>query len=427
MKNICVIGLGRLGASFAACWSKRGFNIIGVDINENILKKINAKEAPMPEPLLDETLKKHPFKAVDGILDGMASADVTFILVATPSTTSGKFSEATVLKVCEQVGVGLKSKNNHVVVIASTVSPGTINKTIIPTLEESSGKKCGKDFGVCYVPEWVALGNLIHGFLNPDLTLIGSTDDRSGDVIEELYKEFLENKPPVVRTDILNAELCKVCLNAYVATKITFANTIAQICERFPGADADIVTETIALDKRIGKKFFKGAMSYGGPCFARDIHAMKALLEEVDEFPILPLAIDEMNKHRTQSLVKLINRQSLGKTAGILGLTFKPDTDIIEDSPSMWAIEQLRDRCQIMNFYDPEAVNTPEWMIRHEFLEDCIKNSDTIVVMTPWQEFKEIDTTLFGGKTVIDCWRIYKDVQLPENTKYIPLGVHTNS
>ena len=168
MKNICVIGLGRLGASFAACWSKRGFNVTGVDINPEILKKINAKEAPMPEPGLDETLKKHPFTALVSILDGMASADVTFILVATPSTSSGRFSEANVLKVCETVGQALKSKKDHTVVIASTVSPGTINDSIIPTLEKSSGKKCGQDFGVCYVPEWVALGNLIHGFLNPD-------------------------------------------------------------------------------------------------------------------------------------------------------------------------------------------------------------------------------------------------------------------
>jgi len=427
MKNICVVGLGRLGASFAACWSKKGFNVIGVDINTEILKKINAKEAPMPEPGLDETLKKHPFKAVCSILDGMASADATFILVATPSTSSGRFSEANVLKVCESVGIGLKSRKDHVVVIASTVSPGTINESIIPTLEKSSGKTCGKDFGVCYVPEWVALGNLMHGFLNPDLTLIGSTCNRCGDAVEELYKEFLDNDPPVVRTDILNAELCKVCLNAYVATKITFANTVAQICERFPGADADVVTETIALDKRIGRKFFKGAMAYSGPCFPRDVRAMKALLEEVNEFPILPLAVDEMNNRRTQSLVKLIHRNSLGKVAGMLGLTFKPDTDIIEDSSSMWVIEQLRDRCQMMNFYDPQAVKTPDWMIRHEFLEDCIKNSHTIVVMTQWPEFKKIDPALFEGKTVIDCWRIYKDVEMPESTKYIPLGVHTGA
>ena len=427
MKNICIVGLGRLGASFAACWAKRGFNVTGVDINTEILKKINAKEAPMPEPGLDETLKKHPFKAVDNILDGMATANVTFILVATPSTSSGRFSEHGVLKVCQSVGKGLQSKKYHVIVIASTVSPGTVEKTIIPQLEESSGKKCGPDFGVCYVPEWVALGNLIHGFLNPDLTLIGSTDKKCGDIVEELYKEFLENDPPIVRTDILNAELCKICLNVYVATKITFANTIAQICEQFPGADADVVTNTIGLDSRIGNKFFKGAMSYSGPCFVRDVPAMKALLEEVDEFPILPLAVDEMNKRRTQSLVKLIHRNSLGKTTAMLGLTFKPDTDIIENSASMWVVEELRDRCQMMNFYDPEAKNTPEWMIRHESLEKCIKNSHTIVVMTPWPEFKKIDPKLFENKTLIDCWRIYKDVELPESTKYVPLGKHTGT
>ena len=218
-----------------------------------------------------------------------------------------------------------------------------------------------------------------------------------------------------------------MCLNAYVATKITFANTVAQICERFPGADADVVTETIALDKRIGNKFFKGAVAYGGPCFPRDVRALKALLEEVDEFPILPMAVDEMNNRRTQSLVKLIHRNTLGGVAGILGLTFKPDTDIVDDSPSMWVVDQLRDRCQMMNFYDPEAVNVPPWIALHESLTECIKTSDTVVIMTPWPEFKDIDPILFEGKTLIDCWRMFKDVELPESTKYIPLGKHTGA
>ncbi|MCK5347413.1 MAG: UDP-glucose/GDP-mannose dehydrogenase family protein, partial [Candidatus Heimdallarchaeota archaeon] len=225
MKNITVIGMGRLGSPFAACFAAKGFNVLGVDKDPIKVYNINNQIAPVNEPGLQQILDRHPFKATERIKEGIEHSDITFVIVSTPSTSSGRFSEENVINVCKEVGCALKSKDKyHVVVIASTISPLTIEKFLIPALEKCSKKSCGKDFGLCYVPEWVALGELVHGFLNPDLTLIGEYDEKSGDIIENIYKKFLDNDPPIIRTNIVNAEISKVCLNVYVATKIAFAN-----------------------------------------------------------------------------------------------------------------------------------------------------------------------------------------------------------
>jgi UDPglucose 6-dehydrogenase len=424
MKNITVIGMGRLGAPFAACFAAKGFNVLGVDKDPIKVSDINHQRAPINEPGLQENLNNTPFKATQSIQEGVEHSDITFVIVSTPSSSSGRFSEENVINVCKEIGQALQSKDNYqVVVIASTISPLTIEKSLIPALEQSSGKECGKDFGLCYIPEWVALGELIHGFLNPDLTLIGEYDKKSGDIMEALYKEFLDNDPPIIRTNIVNAELSKVCLNAYVATKIAFANLIAETCERIPDADADVVTSTIGLDKRIGKKFFKGAVSYGGPCFPRDVRALKSLIEETNEFPILPIAVDEMNKRRIKTLANLVcalNERTPG--VGILGLAFKPKTDVVEDSPSMWLIEELRERGITHIGYDP-AMPSELKTAKRATAEDCVKACGIVVIMTACEEFKNLDPNIFENTAIVDCWGIFKDTDFPHmSTEYFCLG-----
>ena len=271
MKRICVIGLGRLGSAFYACWHKKGFAAVGIDKNQEIVKQFSKKIAPLPEPGLQEVMDETRASMfvtsdTDSIPEIVRNSDVIFVLINTPARADGTFSSDAIEDLAGDIGWGLGERDDYpVVVVASTVSPTAIEEHIIPALEKRVEKdrkgltECGKDFGVCYIPEWVALGELIHGFLNPELCLIGASDEKAGDIMEELYRDFLDNDPPFVRTNIVNAEIAKVSLNAYIATKITFANIIAQVCEGTPGADAAVVTSTIGMDSRIGKKYFKGS------------------------------------------------------------------------------------------------------------------------------------------------------------------------
>lgn len=402
--KICIIGLGRLGSAFATCWLKRGFQVVGVDKNPVILSAFARKESPVIEPEMNEILAEHGHNltVTDNIYEAVSSSDITFVLVSTPSQPDGSFSPVYVRTVCEQIGPVLANKPNHIVVIASTISPGTIHKVIIPTLEESSGKKCGEDFDVCYVPEWVALGELVKGFLNPDFTLIGCDNPAAGQRVASLYTEFLDNSIKIKQTNIINAEISKVALNAYIATKITFANAIADYCEHTPGADASVVTSVIGQDSRIGSKYFKGGVSYGGPCFPRDILAFSALggLPEA-----IAGVVDQCNDKRLDDLANITLRHGIGRTIGIFSMTFKSGTAVHEESPSVWLLERLIRTCptQQVILYDPLVKEIGHWQVSQD-LADCLRRSDVLVFMNPCGEFKTIEPEALANKCVIDCW-----------------------
>src|SRR5262249_32804959 len=207
---------------------------------------------------------------------------------------------------CEAIGRALRAKQRfHLVVLTSTVMPGTTGGPVRAALEEASGKRVGQDFGLCYGPEFIALGSVIRDFLNPDFVLIGESDLRSGAMLESLYKEVCENDPPVARMNLVNAEITKLSINSYVTTKISFANMLARICEKLPEADVDVVTAALGLDSRIGTKYLKGAVSYGGPCFPRDNRAFAALARQLDAPADLPEATDPFNRAQARVLAAL--------------------------------------------------------------------------------------------------------------------------
>lgn len=425
--KICIIGLGRLGAPFATCWLKRGFEVIGVDKNPIILDCLRNRKSPVVEPLVEEILQEHGHRLTvsDNIKESVKSADITFILVSTPSNLDGTFSPALVLDVCNHVGEALKEKSDHIVVVASTISPGAVNKTVIPALEQASGKTCGTDFDVCYVPEWVALGELVKGFLDPDFTIIGADNPKAGERVAELYSEFLsagmhkatgdwgglsQQYLGIRHMSIINAEIAKVCLNAYIATKITFANAIANYCERTPGADAAVVTSAIGEDSRIGSKYFRGGTSYGGPCFPRDIQAFSAL----GGMPhLLAETVDVCNGKRVKDLGRAIAKLEPIRV-GILGMAFKAGTAVIQDSPSLWLAHWLNTLDIDLIQYDPLIV---EEGISND-LEDTIISCDVLVLMNPCKEFKSVNKALWQGKRIIDCWRCLPDVESITLGKY---------
>ena len=249
----------------------KGFRVIGVDLDPRKVEDINQGRAPVFEPQLEDTIRASAGRltAHDDVAAAVAESEITFIVVATPSEADGSFSLRYVLASCETIGRALRAKaGRHLVVLTSTVMPGSTGGIVRETLERASGKRVGRDFGLCYNPEFIALGSVIRDFLNPDFLLIGESDPQSGDILEALYRQVCENQPGVARMNFVNAEIAKLSVNTFVTTKISFANMLARICEALPDADVDVVSGALGLDTRIGIKYLKGAVGYGGPVFS---------------------------------------------------------------------------------------------------------------------------------------------------------------
>ena len=299
MNTISVIGLGKLGASMAAAIADRGFSVIGVDVFEQAVTFINNGKAPVQETNLQEYIDRNRerLSATMSHQEAILKSDISFVIVPTPSDANGAFSIRFAQEAFKAIGSALKNKDTyHLVVLTSTVLPGSTRYGLLPILEKESDKICGKDFGLCYSPEFIALGSVIKNFLNPDFLLVGEFDERSGSTLESYYLRIMENNPPCKRMSIENAELTKIALNTFVTTKITFANMLADICERIPGGDIDVVTDALGEDTRIGRKYLSGGLGYGGPCFPRDNVALSYFAREIGASTPLGEATDAFNR-----------------------------------------------------------------------------------------------------------------------------------
>jgi len=433
---ISIIGLGKLGAPMVACFASRGFRVIGIDRNPEIIDSVNSGEAPVFEPGMDSLFEKHRefISATDDYQYGILNSNITFVVVPTPSDERGGFSLEFVLPSCREIGRALKNKNDyHLVVLTSTVLPGATEGQAKPLLEESSGKSSGKDFGLCYGPEFIALGSVIRDFLNPDFVLIGESDPQAGAMLESLYMDVCENRPPVARMSFANAELAKLAVNTFVTTKITFANTLARICEHLPGASVDVVTQAIGLDKRIGGKYLKGAIGYGGPCFPRDNLAFSYLAEDMGIGMTLASETDRINREQLRYLFGIVkSRMQEGGVVGVLGLSYKPDTYVVEESQGLLLAQMLVEEGYDVCVYDPMGMDEARTTIKGavsfaESADECAGKSDIVVLATPWDEFKQIPLEVFARngpkRVVIDCWRLLDAEMCNQVADYESLGV----
>ena len=436
VKTASVIGLGKLGAPLVACLASKGLRVVGADADPRKVAAVAEGRTPVFETGLDAMMRENRerIRATLNIEDAVAASEVTFIVVGTPSEADGSFSLGYVLPVCESIGQALRAKNDfHLVVLTSTVMPGTTGGPVKEKLEEASGKICGRDFGLCYSPEFIALGSVIRDFLNPDFVLIGESDARSGAILEEIYSRVCDSRPSVARMNFVNAEITKLAVNTYITTKISFANMLARICERLPGGDVDVVTSALGLDTRIGAKYLKGAVSYGGPCFPRDNHALAALALEIGAPADLAQATDLFNRTQVEWLAAAIEREGApGGRIGILGLTYKPQTDVVEQAVGLLLADELASRNFRVVAYDPAGMVNAQRALgdRVDFAasaEECIGQSDVVVVATPWKEFAEIPPAgwraAVGARVVIDCWRGLKHIEHAEGVRYVSLGL----
>ncbi len=431
-----VVGLGKLGASMAAAIASRGFYVIGVDVSHRSVELVNAGHAPVQETDLEETIaaNRERLRATLSHREAILNSDVTFVVVPTPSDDRGAFSLQYAAWAFREIGRALKEKTDyHNVVLTSTVLPGSTRYGLLPILEQESGKRCGPDFGLCYSPEFIALGSVIRDFLNPDFVLIGEFDERCGSQLEACYAQIMQNNPPCVRMSLENAELTKIAVNTFVTMKITFANMLADLCERIPGGDVDVVTHALGLDKRIGPKYLKGALGYGGPCFPRDNVALGVIAQALGTRAELAEATDRVNRALPERIMERLRTFiRKGTTVAVLGLAYKPYSHVIEESQGIalaWALFRAGARVVA---YDPLAGEAARNEFRGQILvldslADCLAQAEVVLITTPDPAFQALEAADFGNQgtpvTVIDFWRILdRKLAGQPHIRYIPIG-----
>lgn len=438
MTRLSVVGLGKLGACTAACLAHKGFPTLGMDVNPEFVKVINAGRAPVYEPGLDELLEasRGKIRATQDYREVLEESDVTFLIVPTPSQDDGHFSDRHLRDAVDGLARALRAsdKSYHLFVITSTVSPGTTERSLIPLMETVSGRTLRQDFGVCYNPEFIALGSVIRDFLHPDLVLIGESDRRAGDVLEGIYRAVCENTPHVARMSIVSAEITKLSLNSYVTMKISFANTLASICEDIPGADIDAITAALGVDRRVSPYALHGGLPYGGPCFPRDNRAFVAFARQRGVDATLARATDEVNRLQIRRLVDLVTSHLEGlpaRTASVLGLAYKPNTPVIEESAAIALVDELLSRGITVTVYDSLAADAARARygerVRHaSTVQDAMARSSITVITMPSPEFASIDDSyvVHNPAVIVDCWRILDPGKFRKTVTYLAVGAH---
>ena len=433
--RLSVIGLGKLGSPMAAVFASRGFDVIGVDLNRGFVEALNTGRAPVDEPQLQELIdaSRGRLRATDSFEEAVAASDVSFIIVPTPSAADHFFTNAFVVDAVERVGCALKrTQADHLVVVTSTVMPGATGGVIRDALERSSGRTVGKDVGLCYSPEFIALGSVVHDLLHPDMVLIGECSAGYGSRLEEIYRRVTGPGPAVHRMNFVNAEVCKIAVNTFVTTKISYANMLAELCDHLTEADVDVISRALGADTRIGAKYLRGGVAYGGPCFPRDNKAFAALGRSLGVRCDIAEATDAINDHQVQRLFGAV-AASVDRRArvAVLGLSYKLHTAVVEKSQGLSLARLLLDEGYRVVVADPLSAGAGRALLGEsvdvaDTFEQAIASADIAVITTPWPEIRQVPVKAFVRPArrlpVVDPWGLLKDTAIAETAKVISLG-----
>ncbi|MFQ6134848.1 MAG: UDP-glucose dehydrogenase family protein [Nitrososphaerales archaeon] len=433
--KVSVVGTGYVGLTTAVCFAYGGHRVRCVDNDGSKIEKISRGVPPIFEEgmdsLLRDVVKSGLLTASTDLGDAVVSSDVSFICVGTPAGEDGRIDLSQVSDAVASIGKALKRcRGRHVVVVKSTVLPGTTEEVVIPCLEENSGLKVSEGFGVCVSPEFLREGQAISDFLNPWSTgiVIGESDRESGDMLVELFRGF-EGK--VLRTDLRTAEMIKYARNAYLAKDVSFANEIANICSAL-SVDYLDVKEGMELDFRIGAgRFLSAGIGYGGSCFKKDVTALIRKAEDIGVEPRLLKATEEVNEMQPMVAFKLVEK-SLGDLAGkkvaVLGVAFKDGTDDIRESRALKLIELLLGAKSRVVVFDPKAMDNAKKMLagKVDFAEtagEALNDCDACILATEWAELRNPD--LYSKRkslVIIDGRRIVDPDLLPADVRYYGVG-----
>lgn len=406
-----VLGCGYVGSVTGAGFAELGHEVLFVDIDREKVKLLNASQAPVYEPGLAELMAKNKERlhATDTV-EALADRDLTFICVGTPSNEDGSIDLTYIRAAAEDLGgVLAQSTEYQLVVVKSTVVPGTTEQVVKPALEAAAGKAAGSGFGLAMNPEFLREGSAVADFFNPDRIVFGTADERARRILDELYSAFPCEK---VSTTIKTAEMIKYVSNAFLATKISFANEVGNLCKRL-GIDVYEVFRGVGLDRRINPAFFRAGIGFGGSCFPKDVKALIAATTAMGEDPRILKAVIEVNETQPLKLLELLKRHIpdlRGRRIGLLGLAFKPDTDDIRESRAAPVVERLLAEGAVVVAYDPQAMAAfakrfPQ--VTYASPADVLK-SDAVLLITEWPDFEQLD---YSGKLVIDGRRLAKAEQ----------------
>ena len=426
--RIAVLGLGYVGAVTAACLADLGHEVTGVDVNPTKVEDILRGESPVAEKGLRDLIRKGldsgRLTATTSGEEAVRGSEISIICVGTPSDRRGGQNLEYVGSVAREIGVALgKMDHDHVVVVRSTVFPGTTERLVIPALEVFSGKEAGVDFGVCMNPEFLREGTAIEDFYSPARTVIGQLDKRSGDILEELYRAI---EAPIVRTEIRVAEMIKYTDNAFHALKVSFANEIGRLCQAL-GIDSHEVMDIFAMDRKLNLSpyYLKPGYAFGGSCLPKDVRALITEGRRRDvPLPLLEAVLETNEKQMQLGLERVM---ATGKRRiGILGMSFKPGTDDLRESPVARLVRELIGHGYDVRIYDPNI--RPDRLIgsNREYIEktvphfrpllassldEVLEHSEVLVVGHKDPEFEDVLQRLRPGQEVVDLVRVVKDTK----------------
>jgi UDPglucose 6-dehydrogenase len=441
LNRISVFGLGPVGLVTAICFAKKGYFVVGIDPDSRKVETIRNGRAPFFEPLLDG----HVAKAVaNGTLQATsdsstnAESDMAYITVGTPSKDDGSIDLTYVRNASTDIGQSLRKRDAYqVVLVKSTVTPGTARSMVKPILEEKSGKAAGKNFGLCSNPEFIREGNALYDSEYPDRIVIGSENQKDLDIVEDFYRKFYGDKTPtIVRTSCENAELIKYANNSFLAMKVSYINMFANLCQNIVGADVEDVARAIGLDKRIGPLFLQAGLGWGGSCFPKDLKAISAFGKTIGvKTPLVDAAIG-LNDDQPSKAVELTTRllgELKGKKVALLGLAFKPDTDDMREAVSVSVVRKLLALEAKVVAYDPAAMGNARTVFQDRIsyansAVECLDKADCCIIITEWREFKELPPEVFVKNMrepiLIDGRRIYDPtVFMKSGIKFHAIGL----
>ena len=423
--NLSIFGLGYVGCVSAACFAKEGHAVIGVDVNPTKVEMISQGKSPIVEAGIDELLNEvvtaNNLSATTDSAKAVLNSDVSLVCVGTPSNPNGSLDLRYVTRVCEEIGTALKEKDeHHVVVIRSTMLPGTIESVVTPTLEKYSEKQAGKDFEVCINPEFLREGTSLKDFYAPPFTLIGADNEAAAGTVRQLYAGI---DAPVFATSVKTAEMVKYVCNCFHALKVSFANEIGNICKAL-GIDSHEVMDIFCQDTKLNLSpyYLKPGFAFGGSCLPKDLRAINYKAKMVDvETPILS-SILPSNKQQIERALDMVLATGK-KRIGVFGLSFKAGTDDLRESPMVTLIEALFGKGLQLIIYDRDVSLAQLFGANKEYIErqiphiaqlmrtnigEVLEFAEVLVVGNKSEEFNQIECKRKEGQVIIDLVRLFK-------------------
>ncbi|MGH9838071.1 MAG: nucleotide sugar dehydrogenase [Blastocatellia bacterium] len=419
--KLSIFGLGYVGAVSAACFAEAGHDVIGVDSNPLKVEIINHGRSPVVESGVEEMIaaavKEQKLRATTDVAFAVEQSDLSLVCVGTPSNPNGSLDLGYIKRVCQEIGAALeKKKSYHIVTIRSTMLPGTIAGTVIPALEVYSGKRAGRDFGITINPEFLREGTSIHDFNHPPFTLIGADTEDAAAPLRKLYASL---SAPVLTVGIKEAEMVKYACNTFHALKVTFANEIGMFCKAL-GVDSHRVMEVFCQDTKLNLSpyYLKPGFAFGGSCLPKDLRALTHKAKELDVSLPMLASILPSNQAQIERTVEMVLRTGR-KNVGVLGLSFKPNTDDLRESPLVTLVERLIGKGLKLAIYDREVELARLFGANKEFIEneiphisslmrqelqEVIVNAEVIIIGKRDEEFRAVAAG--AGKVIIDLVRL---------------------